>query len=117
VVDALVHGGQRLGIMAAELDRDAAGGPPRGQLTAPGGGIDRDDPPHAGRVVREVQPGAETDLQYLAVQAGGDPRPDPGEFAAPHGQIEGPGKDLVPVETHAVSVPRRARAAAAKMVP
>jgi hypothetical protein len=31
------------------------------------------------------------------------------EFAAPHGQIKGPGQHLIPVKPHPASVPRRMR--------
>jgi len=66
IIDAGVADRQRLGVGTDVLDRYVArGGSFRSQLAARGGRVDGPDPFEPGRVVRDVQPRPEPDLQYL----------------------------------------------------
>ena len=75
--------------VAARSDRPWPGRPP-----GPGGG----------RVVRDVQPGAEADLDHLARQPGGDPGPDLADVGAAHPEVEDARQHLIPVDTHPASL-------------
>jgi len=101
VVHAAAVHRQVLPVQAGEIDWHWAGGDALGRQCAPQRGwVDRPDAVDCRRIVGDIEPGAEADLDYLTVQSGGDAGPDRAELFAGHDYLGDPGQDLAGIEPH-----------------
>ena len=105
MVDALVRQRQRLSVEAEVVDRHLTGGDALCCELAPGfRRIHGQDSRDAGRVVLDVESGAEADFQHLTAEPGRDPSACFRQLATAHEHIHDPRQHLIAVEAHRASM-------------
>ena len=101
MIDAVRLQGQRLPVQPDVVDDDPARRDPRGgQLAAQCRWIDGQYPGDRLGIVRDIEPGAEADLEHLTGKISSHAGADHVEVGAAHHLVGDPGQDTLLVEAH-----------------